>query len=138
METKNTVPIMDINFINKTKEDFLNDCVFPRINSKQKCFIVTANPEIVMRAKEDQEYKHAIQSADHVIPDGIGIIKASNMLKAPLKERIAGYDLVMDLLEYANSNELSCYFLGSKEAVNSKAVEEVTRQYPNLKIAGRQ
>ncbi|WP_026907562.1 WecB/TagA/CpsF family glycosyltransferase [Paucisalibacillus globulus] len=137
METKNIVTIMDIDFVNTTKKGFVNDYVLPRLDMEKKCFIVTANPEIVMRAREDQEYKQVIQSADYVIPDGIGIIKASNRLKQPLKERITGFDVVLDLLAYANEKELSCYFLGAKEDVNKKAVEEVTKQFPNLRIAGR-
>lgn len=128
---------MDIDFVNTTKKGFVNDYVLPRLDMEKKCFIVTANPEIVMRAREDQEYKQVIQSADYVIPDGIGIIKASNRLKQPLKERITGFDVVLDLLAYANEKELSCYFLGAKEDVNKKAVEEVTKQFPNLRIAGR-
>ncbi|MEN2767368.1 WecB/TagA/CpsF family glycosyltransferase [Ornithinibacillus xuwenensis] len=136
MNSKNVVTIMDIGFVNKTKEEFLRDCVKPRLENEEKCFIVTANPEIVMKAREDQAYKEVIQEADYVIPDGIGIVKAAGWMKQPLKERIAGFDLVVDLLQYANERGLSCYFLGAQAHVNEKAVAAVRKEYPNVTIAG--
>lgn len=133
---KNTVQIMDIDFVHTTKKNLLHYELFPRLNRQQKCFIVTANPEIVMRTREDEEYKRIVQHADFVIPDGVGIIKAAKIMKQPLPERIPGYELVLDLLNFANVQGLSCYFLGGKDYVNEKMALEVERQYPNIHIAG--
>lgn len=134
---KNVVTIMDIDFYNTTKQNLLENNLFPGLDGERKCFIVTANPEIVMHTREKNEYKMIVQSADYVIPDGIGIIKASNWMKEPLKERIPGFELMLDLLAYADKQELSCFFLGAKEAINEKAVKEVEKSYPGIKIAGR-
>lgn len=134
---KNNVSIMDINFYNTTKQDLLKNDLYPRIARGEKCFLVTANPEIVMYARDEAEYKAIVQSADFVIPDGIGIIKASNWIKQPLKERIPGFELMLDLLSYADEHQLSCYFLGAQEEINEKAVKEVRKTYPGIKIAGR-
>ncbi|WP_188454976.1 WecB/TagA/CpsF family glycosyltransferase [Virgibacillus oceani] len=135
-ETNDTVTIMDIPFMNLTKKDFLYYHLFPRLNRQQKCFVVTANPEIVMRAREDKSYKEAIQSADYVVPDGAGILKAAKYKKTPLQERIPGYDLMLDLLKFADVQGLSCYFLGGKDYVNEKVILEVEKQFPGVKIAG--
>jgi len=133
---KDVVTIMDIDFYNTTKKDLLEQDLYPRLERGIKSFVVTANPEIVMHTRENAEYKRIVQSADFVIPDGIGIIKAANWMKQPLKERIPGVELVLDLLEYANDKELSCYFLGAKESTNEKMVEEVEKRYPGIHIAG--
>lgn len=134
---KNVVPIMDIDFVNITKHDLLHNDLFPRLANGEKSFVVTANPEFVMKTREDAEFKAIVQAADFVVPDGIGIIKASHWINDPLKERIPGYELMLDLLAHANEQGLSCYFLGAKEEVNEKAVKEVEKRYPNLKVAGR-
>lgn len=134
--TKDVVTIMGIDFYNTTKKDLLTQNIYPMLDKEEKCFIVTANPEIVMYTREDAEYKNIVQSADYVIPDGIGIIKAANWLKTPLKERIPGVELMVDLLAYADEKELSCYFLGAEETVNERLVEEVKKQYPDLVVAG--
>ncbi|MFD1451556.1 WecB/TagA/CpsF family glycosyltransferase [Oceanobacillus sojae] len=134
---RRSVTVMDIDFVNKTQYQFLVEDIFPALQRKEKKFIVTANPEIVMKAQEDSSFKKVIQEADYTVPDGIGIILAAKMLKTPLQERIAGFDLTLDLLNYADEYELSCYFLGAKEDVNEKAVKRVESDYPNIHIAGR-
>ncbi|WP_099159469.1 WecB/TagA/CpsF family glycosyltransferase [Virgibacillus ndiopensis] len=134
--TGNLVSIMDIEFINTTKKNLLYYHLFPRLNRGQKCYVVTANPEIVMKTKEDAEYKGMVQAADYVVPDGAGIVMASKYMKQPIEERIPGFEIMLDLLEFANVQGMSCYFLGAKEYVIEKAVLEVEKKYPNLTIAG--
>lgn len=131
-----TVSIMDIDFLNKTKDEFLKDCLYPRLQQGRKCFVVTANPEIVMKTREDGSYKGIVQSADYIVPDGVGILLAAKIMKQPLQERIAGSDLMMDLLGYAEEQGLSCYFLGAEQEVNDQAVQEALKKFPRLKIAG--
>ncbi|WP_164667648.1 WecB/TagA/CpsF family glycosyltransferase [Virgibacillus doumboii] len=131
------VRIMDIDFLNVTKEDFLKNHIYPVLMNEEKGYIVTGNPEIVMRTREDEKYKQAVQSADYVIPDGAGILLAAKYKKQPIKERVTGFDLMFDLLEYANKKELSVYFLGAKEETNKRAVSEAKKRFPKLTVAGR-
>jgi len=133
---KNIVSIMDIGFINITKNDLLQSHLYPSLDNGEKTFIVTANPEIVMKTKEEASYKSMVKKADYVVPDGAGIVLASKYLKTPIKERIPGYDLMLDLLSYADAKGLSCYFLGAKEYVVSKMIDNIKETYPHLKIAG--
>lgn len=110
--------------------------MYPKLNNREKCFVVTANPEIVMRTRESDSYKRMVESSDYIVPDGAGIILASRYFKKYIPERIPGYELMIDILAYADSQRLSCYFLGAKEQVNDAVVEKVSRSYPNLKISG--
>src|SRR5699024_7319841 len=125
-----TVSIMDIDFLNKTKSNFLEECLYPRLQQGKKCFVVTANPEIVMKAREDTGYKEIIRTADYIVPDGAGILLAARILRQPLQERIAGSDLMMDLLAFAEERGLSCYFLGAEQDVNDQAVREALKKFP--------
>ncbi|WP_337018002.1 WecB/TagA/CpsF family glycosyltransferase [Oceanobacillus massiliensis] len=136
MEYNKKVTIMDIGFLNASLQDLLHNYLFPRLNRKQKTFVVTANPEIVMKTRENAPYRKIIQSADYVIPDGAGIVMAAKYLKNPLPERIPGYDLMNELIKFAELQGLSCYFLGAKEYVNEKTIVEVEKKFPKLKIAG--
>lgn len=138
MTNKNqTVSIMDIDFLNTTQKDFLERRIFPKLLRQEKCFVVTANPELVMKTKESTAYKQSINKADYIVPDGIGIIMAAKYIKRPLPERVTGSDITFELLAFAEVKGLSCYFLGASEKVNKKVVEEAGRMYPNLKVAGR-
>lgn len=124
-------------------------CKFDNVNMQEaveKCkefikgsdgnLIVTPNPEIVMRAREDEEFKNIINNAELVVPDGIGIVKAANILKTPLKERVAGYDLICNLLEDGKDGSISFYFFGSKPGFAEKAKQKLEEKYPNIKIVG--
>src|SRR5699024_10651024 len=133
----NTVTIMDIAFLNTTKDAFMEQYLFSYLYKEEKCFVVTENTEIVMKVREDDAYKRMIQSPDYVVPDGVGILIAAKYKKQPLKERIAGYDLLMDLLEHAAVQGLPCFFLGAIDAINEKAVQEAERKFPGLNVLGR-
>ncbi|MGG0720086.1 WecB/TagA/CpsF family glycosyltransferase [Robertmurraya massiliosenegalensis] len=132
---ENKVPILDIPFINIQFDEMLA-LLDERVRKGEKTLVVTANPEIVMITDENKEYKEIVQSADYVVPDGIGIIVASKMLNAPIMERIAGFDLMMSLLQQANTNRWKVYLLGGKDEVNQKAVKAIRETYPDLVIVG--
>ena len=55
--------------------------------------IYTPNPEIIMTAKEDSEFMEILNNADLCTADGIGVVYASKILKDPIPESVAGFDL---------------------------------------------
>ena len=84
------------------------------------------------------ELAHILQQADMVTADGMPIVWASRWLGAPLKERIAGSDLVPGLVDAAEKQGKSIYFLGGKrfEMTAYRAAREVEKKYPGLRVAG--
>ncbi len=52
-----------------------------RISRHKKFYLVTPNPEIVMAAQEDEKLLISLNSADILLPDGIGLAQAYNFLK---------------------------------------------------------
>lgn len=129
------VSILGVEFDNKTKEVFLEK-LMERVNSQKKTFVVTANPEIVMYANSDAAYMSLLKEADYIAADGIGIIKGAQILETPIVERVAGFDLLTDLLEKASEQGSRVYFLGAKEAVLQSAVQNVQKKYPSIQIVG--
>ncbi len=55
-------------------------------------YVVTPNPEIVEVCREDTGARAAVNGADLVLPDGIGVVKGAAMLGTPLKERTPGVE----------------------------------------------
>lgn len=98
--------------------------------------IYTPNTEIIMACKEDKKLRDIVNSGDLIIPDGIGLIYASNIKKKPLKERVTGFDLSIKILEIANREGYSLYLLGGKEGIAKKAGEKIKEKYPNINIVG--
>ncbi|MBM7678427.1 WecB/TagA/CpsF family glycosyltransferase [Gracilibacillus alcaliphilus] len=130
-----TVNIMGIDFLNTDKQTFIDD-ITARAGAGKKSFIVTANPEIVMLAKENSEYREAVMQADYTIPDGAGVVIASRLQKQPLQERVAGFEVMTELIGRADGNNLSCYFLGASKEVNQRMVAKLKELHPELNVAG--
>jgi N-acetylglucosaminyldiphosphoundecaprenol N-acetyl-beta-D-mannosaminyltransferase len=99
-------------------------------------YVVTPNPEIVWLARKMPELKAALNSADLVIPDGIGIIYGARILGTPLKERVPGIELTEKMLAYAASADLPVFLLGAKPGVAERAGEKLQIKYPGLRVAG--
>jgi N-acetylglucosaminyldiphosphoundecaprenol N-acetyl-beta-D-mannosaminyltransferase len=51
-------------------------------------------------------------------------------------ERVAGYDLMIRLLELGNEKKLKVYLLGGREETNQKAVAHISSKYPQLQMVG--
>lgn len=107
---------------------------FLKDGGKHKVF--TPNSEIVMNALEDDKLMKALNSCDLVIPDGIGLVLASKILKKPLVERVTGIDLMEEILKYANEEEKSIFIVGGKPGVSQMACDNISKKYSGIKIAG--
>lgn len=98
--------------------------------------IYTPNSEIILYASENPEFTDVLNSADMIIPDGIGVVYGSKILGSPLSERVAGYDLVCRLFTTMAQMGKSVYLLGAKPGVAEAAAENLEKKYPGLVIAG--
>ncbi len=98
--------------------------------------IFTPNSEIILYASNNPEFAEVLNKGDMVIPDGIGVVYGAKILKNPIKERVAGYDLVCNLLPIMAEKGQSVYLLGAKPGVAEKAAETLLAKHPGLVIAG--
>lgn len=130
------VKIQNINFNNYSMPEYV-DILESRIDNEEKTFVVTANPEIVEYANKSPKFAQTLGKADFITPDGIGIVIASKILKNPLKERVAGFDLMGELLKTAEEKNHKVYLLGAKEPTLEKAYKNIIEKHPDLNIVGR-
>ena len=98
--------------------------------------IVTTNPEFVMTAQKDAEFRHILRAADLCIPDGVGLLYASRWLGAPLPERVPGSELVYRLAETAAAQGWRLFLLGAAPGVAQAAADIFQKMFPDLVIAG--
>ena len=129
------VNILGVDFISITMEDFVA-LVVKRMVEETKTFIVTANPEIVMYAQRDTNYKNILKKVNYVVPDGIGIVQAAKLLNNPLPERIPGFELMENLLHAADEHKRKIYMLGAKNEVLLKAIDNIKKRFPDVEIVG--
>ncbi|MDR1532792.1 MAG: WecB/TagA/CpsF family glycosyltransferase [Clostridiales bacterium] len=105
------------------------------LSGDRHCVLLTPNPEMVMAAQSDEEFMKVFYAADLVVPDGIGIVLASRLNRVKIKERVAGCDLVQELLA-ALPCPASVYLLGGRPGVCEKAAANIESRYKNAKVCG--
>ena len=98
--------------------------------------VCTPNPEMVMAAQEDDEFKKILNSSDLNIPDGYGVVWASKKLGEPFSERVAGFDFIHKIFELGQDMDISFYFLGSKPGVAESAKNKIEEEYVGIKVVG--
>lgn len=107
------------------------------LTTNKKKFIITVNPEIIMKSYKNIEIKEMLLNDNNIlVPDGISIIKKAKQYNINIKERITGVDISSKALEICNKNKKSIYLFGSKKEVLDKLIISIKQKYPNINIVG--
>ena len=129
------VNVLGIN-IDKLTESECTEVIRQALKEKKNKRIFTPNTSIVLSTLKDKEKARLINSADLLIPDGIGLVQASRILNDPLPQRITGIDMGEKILEIANKECLSLFLLGSTKKNVSAAADNIRDKYRNIKVCG--
>lgn len=97
--------------------------------------IVTVNPEFVVAAQSNPEFKKILNEASLSLPDGVGLLLASKLQGKRLNTRVTGIDLVEMLAKKGAAAGWSFFFLGGR-GTGEKAARELKTRYPHLIIKG--
>lgn len=98
--------------------------------------VATVNPEFIMRARRDAEFRRILSETDLCLPDGIGILWAGRLLGHPFKARVTGVDTTWRLLGMAAERGYRVFLLGAAPGVAERTAQIVCDTYPNLIVAG--
>ena len=98
--------------------------------------VFTPNSEIIMAAYRDQKFADILNSSDLLTADGIGVVYASKILKKPIKERAAGYDIARQVLGRIKDTGHKLYLFGGKPGVAEEAMTNLLKEYEGLQIVG--
>ena len=126
---------MGVNFDNVTMaEAVAAGCAL--VESEGCHYVVTPNSEIVYACRENPDLTPVLNGASLVLPDGIGVVYASRILKRPVKEKVAGIEFGTAMLGEAAKHGWRVYLLGSKPGVAEEAGRRLVQQFPGLIICG--
>ncbi|MBZ0316409.1 MAG: WecB/TagA/CpsF family glycosyltransferase [Anaerolineae bacterium] len=93
----------------------------------------------VMTGVLDKTHRYRLNRLDLVTPDGQPVRWALNWLhKTGLMDRVYGPTLTLKLCERVASENLPIYLYGSQPETLNQLAQNLTRQFPGLKIAGMQ
>ena len=97
---------------------------------------VVINALKVNLMREDPKLREIINTCPLINADGASIVWAAKKLGVPLKERVAGIDLFVNLVRTAAEKGYKIYLFGAKEEVVTKVKEVLEKKYPKLQIVG--
>lgn len=130
--------ILGVRIDNLNKKEILEKVGF--FLSEEKFHqIATVNPEFILKAQKDDELKDILNGCDLNVADGVGIWYAFIRNFGFLKKRMAGVDLLEEILDIANQNELNVYL-----AINGNGLSKFTeikrileKKYPKVSFSGK-
>ncbi len=127
--------LLGLPFHDLTLEETLDYCSHT-MKQDQPCYLVTANVDFTTQAYEDPDLRKIVFFADRVVCDGMPLVWLSRIFGYPLRERVAGSDMVPRLLEICGREKHPVYFFGSDLATLEEAKVIVEQRYPGLKVVG--
>lgn len=98
--------------------------------------VCTVNPEFIIVAQRDANFRHILQRADLCLPDGVGLLWAAHWLRNPLPERVTGSDGTVKIAEEAAKQGWRVFLLGAAPGVADQAAAILQERFPGLQIAG--
>jgi len=107
------------------------------IESGHKRWLACLNPHSYAVSIKDKDFSTALDNANWLVPDGIGVVYASRLLGGDIHERVTGSDIFYGVLERLNSSGgRRVFFLGATEETLLAIRSRMAQDYPNVEVAG--
>ncbi len=135
------------------------------VAGNNKSYIATPNPEMVIRANEDESFRLVLEGATLAIPDGIGILWAASYLSTPLPKtglgrkwqlysslvsiaiwprsirrvlpsRVTGTDLFQKVVATSEEKKWKIFLLGAGPGVAKAAIKKLRQKHPEAELVG--
>ena len=106
------------------------------VETRRPHYVITANVDFLVQARRDAELHDILLDAHLVLCDGMPLVWASRWLGNPLPERVAGADLVPELIKVAAEKNYRLFLLGATPEANAQAAANILTQFPQAIIAG--
>lgn len=132
----NKINIRGVMFSNVTFTEAV-DTLITRLDDGEMTALYTPNSEIVQMCIESPELYEVINSAEMIVPDGIGVIKAGKILSTPFKGgKVAGIEVGEEVLRRTAGTSHSVFLLGGKPGIAEEAAKKMSEKYPAVRFVG--
>lgn|SRR5690606_19045283 len=106
------------------------------INLNKQTHHVVVNAAKLVNMQTDKTLYDSVVNCDIINADGQSVVWASRILKQPLPERVAGADLMINLMDLAGEKGYKVFLFGAKEEIVSKVAKMYRDKFGNQVIAG--
>lgn len=112
------------------------DRVINLASKRISAYCCVANVHMLVEAYHDQDFAYVVNNADLVTPDGMPLTWGLKLIHNVEQERVAGMDLLPDLLKEAEKNGIPVFFYGGTQEMLEQTSSFLKKVYPLLKISG--
>lgn len=103
---------------------------------RKSSYTCVANVHMCIEAADDPAFAQVVNEADIVTPDGMPLAKGLKFIYGRHQDRVAGMDLLPDLLKLSEVNKLKVFFYGGTQTVQDATHSFVKKHYPALVAVG--
>ena len=129
------IEVLGIRFDNLTRQEAAQRGA-ELLDENKFHYVVTPNPEFILAAEKDEEFRDVLNGADLVLPDGIGVVYSAKIQGTPLKERVPGIEFAADMLACLDERKGRLFLLGAKPGVAEEAGRRIAEQHPGIVLCG--
>lgn len=123
-------------YVDKITYEEAVEKIMKMLNEPGNHAVYTPNSEIILMAYKDEEFCDILNSADLLTADGIGVVHAAKIVKNPVPERVAGFDISCGVLDEVSRTGHRVFLFGGKPGVAEMAMETLKDEYPLMNIVG--
>ena len=103
-------------------------------SEKKSSYVCISNVHMTIEAYLDEKFSKIVNTADMATPDGMPLAKAMKLLYGIDQDRVAGMDLMPDLMKNSEEQGLSIFLYGSTEETLAQIVSKAKLEFPHLKL----
>lgn len=107
----------------------------PMLSFNRKMVISTINQYSYCIAEHDLLFRKALQMADVLLPDGIGIVSSVKLIARRNIQKIAGADVHLHLLHELSKTGGKCFYLGSSDETLQLIKARMDREFPTIEVS---
>ena len=115
------------------KYDEFIDQIIQYSENRESSYVCVSNVHMCIETYFDSNFAKEVNSANIVTPDGMPLAKAIKLIYRIKQDRVAGMDLMPDLIKKAEEKDLGVYFYGGSEEMIKQTESFVSKNYPDLK-----
>ena len=129
------VKLLSIAVSTGSYSDFVTNIIDSAVSHKSN-YTCVANVHMLVEAHQDKSFATLIRNALFITPDGKPLSWALRLLYGIKQDRVAGMDLLPDLLGQAATEKIPVFFYGGTNELLTKTETYLAQNFPGLTIAG--
>ena len=106
------------------------------IRDRRPLHLMGVNADKINMLNKNERLRDIVNGCGIINADGASVVLAARWLGTPLPGRVAGIDLMLDLVRLAAQEHYRVFLLGAKQEILEKTADVLPGKFPGLDIAG--